>query len=399
MAVFISGQVGVKTHEISSLTGIRAVMAYWVVCHHLLPVDAGLIPLHTLVARGATGVDVFFILSGFILTYTYQEKGISDRTFWLLRVARIYPIYLVGMILFTPFILMNITELHATMTGVAVRVLIYGLTTLMLVQAWLPQLALAWNGPGWSLSAEAFFYALFPYLLRLLKSRPIVFTTGAAGLFYLFYLLPYAIGHVLPENISGNSNWIFFVTFNPLIRIPEFIIGICLARLIIDGHGRFIARFTLLIFVAFVAVVSLIQNELIFRALSTPLICLLLTSLFYGSGPACRILASRPIVMLGRASYAVYILHIPVAYWFRWLATGDPKASFTVPDFTLFLATLTGLALLSYRYIEQPANEALRLSIKNRGEGNGLQTSSGNIQSGGRSESNDARSASVSSAS
>lgn len=349
-----------KGHEISALTGIRAVMAYWVVCHHLLPVDAELAPLFLLVARGAIGVDVFFILSGFILAYTYQNRHISDRAFWLLRAARIYPVYLLGMILFTPFILLNLTELHSSMTGVAVRVLVYGVTTLLLVQAWLPQLALAWNGPGWSLSAEAFFYALFPFVLRILKSRPLAFTVGVAGLCYVLYLVPHAIFQTLPESVAGDYQSILFATFNPLIRLPEFIIGMCLARFLLNGHGRIVARFTFMILIAFLAVTSLIENEIVFRALAPLLICLLLTALFFGGGLIGRILAFRPMVELGHASYAVYILHIPVAYWFHWMTIGNPKAIFTIPDIAFYLVILTALALLSYRYIERPSNEALR---------------------------------------
>lgn len=361
----------VKTREISALTGIRAVMAYWVVCHHLLPVDPALTPLFALVSRGATGVDVFFILSGFILTYSYQGRDFTDRSFWLLRAARIYPVYLVGMVLFTPFILMNLADNHASLLGVSIRVLIYGLTTLMLLQAWLPQLALAWNGPGWSLSAEAFFYALFPYLLRLLKSKTLVFAAGAAVISYLLYLLPTAISEILPDRISDNYQWIFFITFNPLIRLPEFIIGVCLARLLLNGYGDGVAKFTFVILIAFVAATSFIGNELLFRALATPLICLLLIALFFGNGPTCRFFASAPMVRLGHASYAVYILHIPVAYWYHWVERGDPKATFTMTDFVLYLVILTVLALLTYSFIERRANDALRQMIERRAAGRG----------------------------
>ena len=344
------------------MTGIRAVMAYWVVCHHLLPVDPALTPLFTLVLRGATGVDVFFILSGFILTYSYQRQDISDRTFWLRRAARIYPVYLAGMALFTPFIVINLADSHASIMDVSLRMLVYGLAALLLIQAWLPKLALAWNGPGWSLSAEAFFYALFPSLLRRLESRKLTITAATAAICYVFYLLPHAVGQALPEAISSNYQWIFFMTFNPLLRLPEFIIGICLGRLLLEGQGRTVGKFTFLILAVFLAAASF-GSELVFRALAAPLICLLLASLFFGRGPTCRLFASPPVALLGHASYAVYILHIPVAYWYNWLKMGDPKAVFTLMDFVLYLVILTGLALLSYRFIERPANDALRRLI------------------------------------
>lgn len=361
-------------HEISALTGIRAVVAYWVVCYHLLPVEQAPAPIFTLVSRGATGVDIFFILSGFILTYTYQGRDFADRTFWLLRAARIYPVYLVGMVLFTPFIVMNLAEKHASLIDVSIRMLVYGITTLVLVQAWIPRLALAWNGPGWSLSAEAFFYALFPYLLRLLKSKTLFFTAGVAAIAYLCYLLPITVNIILPERISDDQQWILFKTFNPIVRLPEFIIGICLGRLTLSGYGRIIAKLTFPILFVFILTSSIINNSFIFHIVSIPIICLLIISLFYGNNKTCRAFASWPMVMLGHASYAVYILHIPIAYWYNWLNVGDPKAIFSIPDLVIYLIILTCLALLSYRFIERPANNALRRMIAELADGRLMRT-------------------------
>src|SRR5690242_17436535 len=151
------------------LTGLRFLAAMAVVAYHAL--DA-LVPhapgyLSRLASHGYLGVSLFFVLSGFILTYTYIEpdsgalRG-SAREFWWARIARVYPMYTAALVVALPVFLLYRIAL-APPEARAQATIAAGLTP-MLLQGWWPPAACQWNCPGWSLSVEMFFYAIFPFL-------------------------------------------------------------------------------------------------------------------------------------------------------------------------------------------------------------------------------------------
>src|SRR5262249_9958006 len=121
-----------------------------VVCYHYAP--PGMPRLFDNIARnGHLAVGLFFVLSGFVLAYNYAGREVSARKFWLARFARIYPAYLLGFLLIAPAVVFRYQDNPGKLTA-------SGLAAGTLLQAWIPRLELAWNGPGWSLSNEAFFY-------------------------------------------------------------------------------------------------------------------------------------------------------------------------------------------------------------------------------------------------
>ena len=112
------------------------------------------------------GVSYFFILSGFVMIIAYGNK--EKIIFWDFlknRLARIYPIY------FLAIILILISKLLKENTSDLIL-------NLLMIQSWVPSKALTVNFPGWSLSVELFFYALFPFLLNYVYSKKtILFST------------------------------------------------------------------------------------------------------------------------------------------------------------------------------------------------------------------------------
>ena len=109
-------------------------------------------------SNGYLAVALFFLLSGFILSYTYEghvEGRKEFASFWEARFARIYPVYFLALLLALPF-------QHRLTLGSASSVI-------FMVQAWNPlhrEWAGSWNYPAWSLSVEAFFYVFFPFIQR-----------------------------------------------------------------------------------------------------------------------------------------------------------------------------------------------------------------------------------------
>ena len=152
-----------------ALTGLRFFAALAVAVYHLWQYDAWNAPawVERVVGHGSVAVTLFFVLSGYILTYRYVDGGglsTSSRRFWQARLARIVPVYVLGLVMSFPVVMAL-----AKRSGVPVSTeMVKGAAALLMVQAWWPDWALSWNPPSWSLSVEVFFYVLFPVVVLLL---------------------------------------------------------------------------------------------------------------------------------------------------------------------------------------------------------------------------------------
>lgn len=158
--------------EIKSLTSFRFIAAFYVFLFHVeirVPLFGEGI-MGDFMREGAVGMTMFFVLSGFILSYAYQKAEIDIRQFFWNRFARVYPIYLLAALLALPWLYIEMRG--ESVSGgiwqaiiIAMTLLVFGL---FLVQAWLPQTFSFWNNSAsWSISNEAFFYSVFPSLTRL----------------------------------------------------------------------------------------------------------------------------------------------------------------------------------------------------------------------------------------
>ena len=148
-----------------ALTGLRWVLALWVIFHHLTGPGQSLEPaalalprpLYTLIRGGYLAVTTFFVLSGFVVARSHAMEHWSGRTllqFAAGRVARVYPVYLVSMAVIAPFIAADHTP------GKWLYVTEY----LLLLQGWFGNTPVHWNTPAWTLTCEMFFYLAFPFL-------------------------------------------------------------------------------------------------------------------------------------------------------------------------------------------------------------------------------------------
>ena len=193
---------------LDALTGLRALASAWVVLYHfrddiklLAPTSE---PLWPLLDSGYAGVDVFFVLSGFIISYTYLSRlstpnaRESGRFLWL-RLARLYPVHLFTLLIFAVIIApggvrdASLADIWANLTsGDFFR-------QLFLVHAWGTDGNHAWNYPAWSISSEWFAYLLFPLaalgLIRIANSRQAIGGFVASNVFNIAtFLLIAAIG-------------------------------------------------------------------------------------------------------------------------------------------------------------------------------------------------------------
>lgn len=327
--------------SLDSLTGLRIIAAFWVVCFHFTvqfrydwipgkPPTSGQIPLNLapILAQGAMAVDLF-LLSGFILAYSYATaqgtlRG-SKRAFWVARIARIYPVYLLGLALaFREYL-----SVEHNLLVVAVSVVAHAL----MIHSWIPATLPYWNTPSWSLGVEAFFYALFPLLLPLagrLRRRGLVLLL--IGSWVVFGVI---IGIVHEMDIHGFKavpGWDYMVRWNPLVSFPEFIIGMAVG-LLFTRYGQdllpMLRRFSGPMFDALIIGIVGVFIAILYIGpklhingghvntlgpFIVPELAAIILLLAYQRGMIAALLSRPVFVWLGEISYGVYILHMPV--WF-----------------------------------------------------------------------------------
>jgi peptidoglycan/LPS O-acetylase OafA/YrhL len=346
-------------------------------------------------AHGYVGVSLFFVLSGFILTYTYLDPltGLRAglRAFWIARFARIYPVYLLSLLVAFRFFLDNPERGNELKTVVAL------VAVPLLLQAWWPPLEFLWNTPGWTLSAEAFFYLLFPFVAPLLIKLGtawimvgIVACWGLALLPPLIYLSlglqptdhqPLLFGGLL--NQPGLHFWSTVLASNPLLRLPEFLIGILVGivflRLPSTSTSR-TAHFTRLNRLAALLAVGAIPLCLmalkavppeLCNVLLVPLFALAIFSLAAGRDGLSWLLSRSWMVLLGEASYAMYLLHLPIWQWMHDVFPSVPllRDHYRSPwFFSAYLASVIGVSILVFKTVEQPARRLIwKALIQGRG--------------------------------
>jgi peptidoglycan/LPS O-acetylase OafA/YrhL len=209
-----------KNPSLPALTGVRFFAAFYVILTHSLPWIKNRVslplPVANFLSNGYLAVCLFFLLSGFILSYTYSGlvPGVRNYAkFWEARFARIYPVYFFSLLLALPFQFSTLTLKSA-------------LAVLLMVQAWNPlhpELSGAWNYPAWSLSVEAFFYLCFPFIQTRIgsMSRGVLQLSGAVALLVCI---------LVHTPIQGLGTWNPAAVAPipiplPIVRFPEFLLG------------------------------------------------------------------------------------------------------------------------------------------------------------------------------
>ncbi|ADO69851.1 acyltransferase family protein [Stigmatella aurantiaca] len=376
--------------SLRALTGVRFLAALHVVAFHYAPREGLPAWLDRLLSAGSHSVTLFFILSGFILAYSHlgaqEAPKVERRAFWAARFARVYPVYLLGLVLMAPPWIDGVRRaLGGLSTGAFWELAKTGLAALTLTQAWGPGVACVWNCPGWSLSVEAFFYLLFPLLcLPLVHAKPrglwraAAATLGSTAVLVLLWLWVERWLATSPTPPWGPDTWLKVAAYNPLLRLPQFLLGIVLGRLfclrVKDGQGAgpaapaqtwVAAGASLVLFAAPVSGAALAFRDLALM----PTFALLIWGLAYGGGSLAWLLGRSWAVRLGEASYGLYILHNPLYFYLRladhrWgpgLAGSSPRRFFAV---YVALSVLASMGV--FLWLEEPARRWLRTRMIRR---------------------------------
>src|ERR1700727_1431570 len=270
--------VHARKPPLPALTGIRTLLAIFIILFHFTPPHLGL--LYPFINNGYGFVGVFFLISGYVLTYNYADRGknLSKREFWLARFSRLYPVYLLVLVI---SLRMLVEEWHARShvefwQGV--------ILTPLVLQGWSPSVATFWNTVSWTLSSEVVLYAAFPWLIRApWPKRPLHLILLLLCL-WVIGLIPHSLYLLLnPDHIVGpvdrysSTRLIRFLKYTPLPYVCTFLIGVTLGKLqhalILTPRQRLILSAISLVFVGlfFYTLVGRTPYLLVHGGLMTPL--------------------------------------------------------------------------------------------------------------------------------
>jgi peptidoglycan/LPS O-acetylase OafA/YrhL len=359
---------------LKALTGLRFFAAVYVVLFHHGGSALAAFPkyIYRFSQYGYISVSLFFVLSGFVLAYTYLDSNhkapIDLQRFWVARFARIYPLYLFALIISAPAFVAKFSELGA------IRFLLTGVSTVSLLQAWTPWTATTWNTPLWAVSVEVFCYFLFPFLsvyINRLRSKSILLLA-----IFLWILALFAPAFYLLKP----SSWMMlvFIIYAPIFHIPQFLIGVCAGIIFLRANDRKTdvapthLKISLLAGIASVAVfilltqVSGIPYELLNNGLLSPIFALIICALAYGRGGIARFLSLPFLMLLGEASYAIYLLQNPLLSFLKLILSKAENSGLVSPEFfgslpflLSYLTILISLSICAFLFIETPFRKFL----------------------------------------
>jgi peptidoglycan/LPS O-acetylase OafA/YrhL len=374
----------VRTGEIKALSGLRIVAAVWVVLFHFRPLLEQAAPgfrsaLAPVLDCGAQGVDLFFILSGFVLTWNYLDR-MGDSFSWRstlhflwLRLSRVWPVYLVTMHLAALWIIFTLNVGHVPSEAAGSLTAMNYVRQFLLVQLWFAPYfdGTSWDGPAWSISAEWLAYLLFGALVLVIFR--IARATRARGLFFL------AVAASLPPVVLLMATGLFYTPWSWLPRIiMQFTAGalVCAAvrKLKPSDRARTGAGIASLLLAAAIVgilywldanpVPTIYDSAGLVDVLFVPLV----STLAIGAGTLPAMLSLRPMVYLGHISFSLYMVHELVHTTWNWmvlqfeLQLGSDLAGKAVL-LALFAVAIAGAVLL-YHLVEEPARKWMRSMMK-----------------------------------
>lgn len=372
-------QAAERRPALPALTGLRTLLAMIILMFHFTP--SGLasarypaFTLYPIVNIGYVFVSFFFLISGFILSYNYAHRpgGIRKTDFWMARFSRLYPVYLLTLLISVPMLRV---EWHTRSAG---DFWMGAIATPLLVQGFFPHLATFWNVVSWTLSCEVVLYLTFPYLLKLrwpVKPWPLamlVIGLWALGLVpHTVYWLTNPDHLALPIDRYSDGTWLNALKYTPPAYLCTFLAGLALGRLHValdlGPRGRSLAGVAGLLLAWWVTYhgVAEVPYVLVHGGLFTPVWSLVILGLA-GESLLARTFSLPPLVAVGTSTYALYLLHFNVFTLLQWNHVME-RLHVGAMDPWISYAFVILLAMAVRRWVEHPCQRLILGWWKRRG--------------------------------
>jgi peptidoglycan/LPS O-acetylase OafA/YrhL len=342
--------------KLNQLTFTRFLAALSIVIYHsdckIYPFNQGVLKM--IFSHANVGVSYFFILSGFVMIIAYgkQKTGtINAKAYYINRIARIYPLYIFALFL---TIITQLSKHDVHFKDVLLQI--------FALQSWYLPLVLKLNSPGWSLSVEAFFYLAFPILFNYVYSKystKIVFASvisfwiiSQVTVNYLF-LSPFYKGFP-----SDSHNFLFYW---PILHLNQFMMGNILGYIYLRYAGKN-RNFDLPVIAVVSALLILLSFKPTFNfhdGLMAVIFAPLILLISLNSGIITKAFSNKYLVILGEASYGMYILQYPIRN-FCLSAFKRLHISNETIFFYGYLVILIGVSIVCYYMIEIPAKDWIK---------------------------------------
>lgn len=351
--------------RLDAITGLRWWAAFAVFVFHLRNLVPLPFPIADVAQFGYLGVAFFFVLSGFVLTWSWRET-VDKRTFYWRRFARIYPLHVVTFLLAIPVFYSPAPDPAQTwVKPFQIGVL---LLCLFLLQGWSrdPAILFAGNPASWTLTVEAFFYALHPFITMVVRRLTLVGALVASAGVIAFAFATRLYISAVPSGFIAELPW-------PILRLNEFVLGMCLAWAFRRGWlPRIPLGVPLALMAAWfgaLAVSARLRGGEAFYGFAAPyvnevatVLCavLIVSVASIELRGKARIMRWRPLVALGEWSYAFYLIHATIIYAILNLIGRQPGGWHTVLWFCVVLSLALVAAWALHSFIERPVEKALR---------------------------------------
>ncbi len=353
--------------EIKPLTGIRGIAAIWVLLLHFQDELNACLPwfknLEPVASRGHIGVDIFFVLSGFIMSYVYQDiyrwQLRSKINFVIKRFARVYPNQLMTLLVLGVLVLAANFLGKSTSGSYELKEFV---THLFMLQAF-PYLhnGLSWNYPAWSVSAEFFGYlAIFPIAILLMRQAWLSKYSFSCSIALIIGYLTF-----LNNELLGTWEMLAQISF-------EFLAGALLFRSIqqqakiADISAKAMPYLCITGVILLYLPDSIISDSLVrsYLILTAPL---LIAALYSQSGVIANFLSTKYVCYLGLISYALYMTHAITQNVLKVIFPIEmiEEASLTMRLFIFasYIMVPFIVAILTYHFWEEPMRKWLQKKL------------------------------------
>lgn len=353
-------------NRIDALTGIRGIAALWVLLHHLVsqyPLQNKLpIWVEHIAEKGWLGVDLFFILSGFVIAYVHHNDFVSQvsisktRQFMVKRIARIYPVHLLTTVSLIPiyFGAKWAFGYHSPVDAFSLQKLLYSLS---LTNGFGFHDSLGWNAPSWSVSSEFLAYLTFPFLATLLLRKQLS-VLSCFILIAIIFTITTSIGWLSTDNNGYIAGWEWVA----LRVLSEFIFGMLifqLYRLNLKAHFGTLA----ILASAIIIYMSIVNAHSRWDWVMILSFGLLIYALSNSEHLISKFLSGGKMKYLGEISYSIYLCHGVVFMVFNSalpkLLPNEGGLMLLLP-ITIYIVSTLLVAHFMYKLVEIPAQAYLK---------------------------------------
>jgi peptidoglycan/LPS O-acetylase OafA/YrhL len=348
-----------------ALTGLRAIAAFMVYLFHFNPFENHIF-FWKYVNEFHIGVDIFFVLSGFLISIRYKNDIQFSvhflYSYFIKRFARIYPVFFIlTIITYLSQIISDLPNESHTFIEIVKHYGSFLFLNLTFLNTFFYDLRFIGIPQGWTLTIEEMFYISAPFLLSI-KRVWLLFSTSILILI-LGFVLVYFFSNTLPFGFMKDER--FMLTFTFFGKVFEFCLGIYLAQIFFYQNNSNSSRhtklslasiLTLIYFLVQIKKYDVLINLNIDRALinfGLPfLIILLIKGLITENSIISRILSSKLFQLLGKSSYVFYLIHMGILQVLL--------AKYVVGNQFIQFIILVLLSIVIYLLIEKPLNQKIR---------------------------------------